>query len=496
MQLPSGRPVRDLSRTLSDAGYTVEGVRALLGTVASEALDRNAAVPARQVLADDHSALGTAVRLLLLGVPVTADDAAQIVDPSLDWSDLLQPTDEGIRSVVEIAPYAADRHDWLIASDWAASRTGRATTTEHVLGVGGASTMLAQCTVRPDVARALDVGTGCGIQAFHLAQHSREVVATDISSRCLEVTRFNSELNDIPVELRQGSLLDPVLGERFDLIVSNPPFVIASPREQRHDYRDSGLVGDEVCARLVRGASERLTDGGWCQLLANWEITDGSDWPAHARMWLDASPLDAWTVQRHVQDPAEYVETWLRDAGDHWRPDYDDVYAEWLKALERRGVLGVGFGLITLRQGGSSSPIRRFQHAPQTLVQPVGPDIARWFAAQDGLAQLPGAEVLLVPWRTAADVEIVEEYSPAGEVQRRSVTRREGFAWSGPIDEFGVDLLARADGTAPLVDVVLSAAAQRALVAEDVLASAIPVVRQLVAEGFLSSASLPGAVNR
>ncbi len=74
--------------------------------------------------------------------------------------------------------------------------------------------------------------------------------------------------------------------KRIDLIVSNPPFVIGSPVESQHDYRDSGLAGDDVCAALVRGAADHLNPGGWCQLLANWEITDGDDWSAHPRSWL------------------------------------------------------------------------------------------------------------------------------------------------------------------------------------------------------------------
>ncbi len=143
--------------------------------------------------------------------------------------------------MIELAPYAADQHDWFIASDWSARRTGRPTASDHVLGVGGASTMLAQCTVRPEVERALDLGTGCGVQAFHLAGHAQEVIGTDISDRCLEFASFNAALNGIPLEVRRGSLFEPVEEERFDLVVSNPPFVIGSPSDARHDYRDSGL---------------------------------------------------------------------------------------------------------------------------------------------------------------------------------------------------------------------------------------------------------------
>ena len=56
---------------------------------------------------------------------------------------------------------------------------------DHVLGIGQASLTLAQITERTPVARALDVGTGCGIQTFHLLAHADHVTATDISPRAL-----------------------------------------------------------------------------------------------------------------------------------------------------------------------------------------------------------------------------------------------------------------------------------------------------------------------
>ena len=102
-----------------------------------------------------------------------------------------------------------------------------------------------------------------------------------------------------------------------------------------------------------------------------------------------ASGLDAWVIQRDVQDPAAYVEMWLRDAGEQWSPRYRDLYDQWLATLERRGVLGIGFGLISLRRAERDSPVQRFQHAPQEWVQPVAPDVERWFAVQDLLAGDP-----------------------------------------------------------------------------------------------------------
>ncbi len=163
----------------------------------------------------------------------------------------------------------------------------------------------------------------------------------------------------------------------------------------------------------------------------------------------------------------------------------DQVYDTWLQTLETRGVLGIGFGLVTLRAGGRDQPIRRFQHVSQALVQPVGPDVERWFGAQDALDAHPGAEVLLGSWRRGADVEVVDEFVPGRDSHGRSVHRRTGFAWSGPIDDFGVELLARADGSISLGEIVTALAIESGADPAEVLADAVPVIRHLVAEGFL-----------
>ena len=123
---------------------------------------------------------------------------------------------------------------------------------EHVLGIGGASTTLAQPTVRAVGQRALDVGTGCGVQALHASRHCAEVVATDVSARALRLAAMTAELSDVRLDLPAGDLLQPVDGETFDLVVSNPPFVVGAPAgDARHTYRDAGLDLDGVGARLA-----------------------------------------------------------------------------------------------------------------------------------------------------------------------------------------------------------------------------------------------------
>ncbi len=133
-----------------------------------------------------------------------------------------------------------------------------------MLGISPASTSLAQLTLRHDVATALDLGTGCGVQALHLAGHADRVVATDVNQRALDLARFNAELNEVAdrVDVRNGSFFEPVAGERFDLISTNPPFVISPAtgrNEQRLVYRDSGMPGDQVVEHIVRTAPAHLS---------------------------------------------------------------------------------------------------------------------------------------------------------------------------------------------------------------------------------------------
>jgi methylase of polypeptide subunit release factors len=486
MRLPGGDLAAHIAVRLHALDYTVEGVRRLVGETAARALSRDETVPASRVIGDDNSALATLVRALMLAEDVVAADlGAALGVPLADIPAFVSVTDGRARASIDLAPCSFDDEDWLIASDWSSRRTGRRTASDHVLGVGGASMMLAQCTVRHPAQNALDIGTGCGVQAFHLARHSRNVVATDVSARCLEFARFNAALNDCEVELRRGSLFDALDDdERFDLVVCNPPFVIGSPSSGRHDYRDSGVAGDMVCAHLVSGVDRHLAEGGWCQLLANWEITDADDWSRHPREWVANSGIDAWVIQREVQDPAEYVEMWLRDAGEHLGPTYRQMYDDWLTGLEQRGVRAIGFGLISLRRGERDLPLRRFQHVPQEWSQPVADEIERWFAVQDEGALDPSG-VLRKAWSLRPDV-VVEQHVGAGQGDPVLILRRTGgMRWSAPVDSFGLEVLSALDGERSTAEIIVEVADSYGVAADHALAQSVGVVKRLAEEGFI-----------
>lgn len=130
---------------------------------------------------------------------------------------------------------------------------------------------------------ALDVGTGSGAIALSLATEGpfQRVVATDVSEGALEVARENhrSAAPEAPVEFRAGSVYAPVVGERFDAVVSNPPYIAEHEREGLDpEVREwepasalfAGEGGLDVIAPLVAGAADHLLPGGLLALELGW----------------------------------------------------------------------------------------------------------------------------------------------------------------------------------------------------------------------------------
>ena len=125
---------------------------------------------------------------------------------------------------------------------------------EYVTGVNNATRTLSTLTIREPVERALDLGTGCGVQALLAARHA------DTSSRPTSTRARSSYARlNVAAERRRarrprGSLFEPVAGETFDLIVVEPA-VRDLARHRAIIFRDSGLGGDAVSRDVVRGAA-------------------------------------------------------------------------------------------------------------------------------------------------------------------------------------------------------------------------------------------------
>jgi hypothetical protein len=486
--------VAALRSDLERAVYTVDGVRAAIGPVADAALHREQPLPADLATRSSREPAALLVRCFALGMPVASADLDRAL-PSITTAGavdlgLAEASGGAAWATCDLRPYGDDEHDWWLVSDQTEIARGEPLPPDHVLGVGPASTTVAQWTPRRPAHRALDLGTGCGVQALHLRTHSDQVVATDVSHRALAFARLTTTLNGVDVDLRHGSLLDPVAGERFDLVVSNPPFVITprGPRVPTYEYRDAGLVGDAVVERLVGSVGEHLDPGGVALLLGNWEVRSGETWRDVWSSWLDGTGLDAWVVQRDEQDPAEYAELWAGDAGSRsGTPGYEDLYAAWLADFADRGVERIGFGVVALQRPAVNRP-------PWVdlvdLCGPVsgamGPVVDAALAARTWLAEHDDDALLDVAWSCAADV-MEERHGRPGAADPDVIQLRQGGGLGRVVrlDTVGAGLVGVCDGTLTARQALSVIATLLDRSEPDVVASALPLLRDLVADGLL-----------
>ncbi|MFH8339221.1 methyltransferase [Streptomyces sp. AM6-12] len=482
-----------LRDALLAASFTADGLLELLGAPAYAALARSETVPALRATRGD-TPLEALVRLLLLQQPVPQARVAAVlpVEEAVEAGWLVRVGGDEVAATVDVRPYGGPGgEDWFIVSDLGCAVGGAGGIGQRaegvVLGVGGASTTLAGITVRTPVAAALDLGTGSGIQALHASRHATRVTATDLNPRALHITALTLALSGAPAaELREGSLFEPVReDEKFDLIVSNPPFVI-SPGA-RLTYRDGGMGGDDLCRSLVQQAGERLTEGGYAQFLANWQHVAGEDWQDRLRSWVPRG-CDAWIVQREVQDVTQYAELWLRDAGDH-RGDpaeYQARYDAWLDEFEARKVKAVGFGWITLRRSEAAEPSITVEEWPHPVEQPLGDTVRAHFERVDYLREHDDAALLAHHFRLVGEVVQEQVGLPGAEDPEHVVLRQHrGMRRATKVDTVGAGFAGVCDGTLS-AGRILDAIAQ--LMGEDSirLRDQTPAqIRLLVEQGFL-----------
>ncbi len=471
--------------------FTVDKVSALIGDGAQRALMRNQSTPARRRTLDG-SPLSTLTRLFSLQVPVSraeADRALPGLVDAMSVAGMLEGSVGEVNARVDIRPYGDEDHDWWIVCDLTPGLdgTGRSVDAEHVLGISEASSSLAQLTIREDIGSALDLGTGCGVQALHLASHARRVVATDVNPRALHMARLTAALNAVDIEVRDGSLFAPVHGETFDLIATNPPFVVSPATGTRLIYRDSGLPGDEIVRRVVTQAPEHLNDGGWCQVLANWIHRAGEPWQDRIAGWLEPNGVDAWVLQREVADLPTYVEMWLADAGLQNAPDYVERYDTWLSWFDDQGIEAIGFGWLSLHKSGRDAPALRIEQWPYEIEQPLGPHVAAWGERMNALDGLSDAALLDSRPTHAVDV-IQETVGPVGAEDPEHIVARlqRGVRRARPVDTIEAGLLGACDGDLSVSQILDALATLLDRDETDLRKEYLPRVRELIDEGFLT----------
>ncbi|CAF4084292.1 unnamed protein product [Adineta steineri] len=128
----------------------------------------------------------------------------------------------------------------------------------------------------PSVCRAVDIGCGAGPGAVMLAKAypKAEVFGVDINNAALRLTTINARLANVNVIACHSDLLKNIQGD-FDLIVSNPPYLVDQfKRKYRHG---GGSLGSELSVAIVDASCERLAPGGTLILYTGSAIVSGQD---------------------------------------------------------------------------------------------------------------------------------------------------------------------------------------------------------------------------
>jgi hypothetical protein len=320
------------------------------------------------------------------------------------------------------------------------------------------------------------------------APFSEQVVATDRNERAAMIARFNALLNGIDhVEVRVGDLFDPVAGERFDLVVSNPPFVITP--HQRLMFRDGGVRGDEFCQNLIREVPGYLEDGGFCQMLGNFAHRTNRRWRDDLGGWFADLGCDVLVLITRQQSIEDYAMSWITTTESQDVTVVPKMFDEWMEFYEREQIERISFVHVTMRRGGSGTNWTHVDEKELKIVGECGDLIRRRFEILDFLAALAGDEALLDERvMLAPQVRLVQEHVMTGEgprVAANQLEMRGGFRHAVQLDVNLTRLLVYCDGQQPLRNLLGDIAQSLDADLDRIVQIALPAVRHLLERGIL-----------
>lgn len=476
-----------LRQVFDAAGYSNEGVAERLGIGDARSFSQQSMTRLLQAT-EQCTPLDVLIRLFLIGSTLDKNHVEKAARPmSLqEWAEagLIEVRGQSASGRLEILPYEGIR----VAFDQPRGiKTGLAE--DYVMGIGSSTLTLGNLTVRRPSSASLDLGTGCGFLAFLAASHSQQVTAIDRNPRAVRLARFNAELNGLSnVECLEGDLFEPVAGRKFDLVVSNPPFVI-SP-ETRYIYRDSGMKGDEITRKIVRRVPEFLTESGFCQILCNWAHLRGQDWRQRLGEWFEQLGCDAWVMRSDTLEAEAYASKWIRHTERDDDAGFERRYQQWTDYYRREGIEAVSGGLITMRRrtGGSANWFRA-DDGPEKMIGPAGEDIAVAFEQRDFVeANRDDATLAGRCLRISPHARLRQCFQPTESgwhPTESQLTLERGLAYTGTVDPYVAELLAGCNGKRTLHELIAAMAQSVDQDVSEIRPACLEIIRRLLERGFL-----------
>jgi carbamoyltransferase len=373
-----------LAERLRAAGYDAAGLRERIGIQRPDDVGLLNHAPTCERLRADASAVAAAVRLFYLEEGESDRRLRALLSPAeqrtLQKIRLLGARNGQVRARLRIDAHAAllllaDRR--FRAPDLGAFGLPRG---DMVYPPGSDSALLADTVPERDGERVLDLCTGSGIQALNVAARATHVVAVDIGARAAALARLNAAMNGVAnVDVRRGDLFAPTRGERFDLLLANPPFVPAPRRGPA--YHSGGPRGDRVLRRVAAGLEHHLRDGGRALIISHLAVRRGESVAAVVQPWLRRFSGRALVLVLERGTPVDLAAAQALFALDGGFAAYAAEVRRWVAYLERQRIEHVALLLIVAERGGRSDleVVEAFQRVlPLPLSQPPRTMVEQW----------------------------------------------------------------------------------------------------------------------
>ncbi len=318
----------------------------------------------------------------------------------------------------------------------------------------GATTMALVRLVPRGAPSVLDLGCGAGTLALvAAARGAGRAVGVDLNPRAVALARLNARLNGLTAEFRAGDVAAPVSGERFSLVVAQPPYVVLPPEERPTVYLHGGARGDELALRFAAAIPELLAEGG--RALLHFDAPAGP--PALHRRIREAlgdAPVDLAVLAAPGPSADLQAVAYAALAAPALGERYAAAVRRYRDHLEALGAKGATRALAVLSRSDAPGGRRTIELPVPSLAGVASEALDAWLAGLD-LAGAPDEALLAAAVRPAPGARLREERPLAEDEPRWALTfERPGVATDRELSPAGAALV---DALAASPDVAAAA---------------------------------------
>jgi SAM-dependent methyltransferase len=354
---------------------------------------------------------------------------------------------------------------------------------DAVMGPGPTTDEIARLLPRTPPASVLDVGCGAGTLALVAADRGCPgAVGVDINPRAIDIARFNARLHGLRAEFLAGDLFAPVAGRRFDLVVSQPPFVARPPAIGEAVFLYGGEYGDEFAVSMIARTPPMLTPTGRALILLDAPVRPEAALHLRLRAALGDAPVDVAVFAAAGMSPDHMSVGYTARSLASLDAYADDVrrYRRHLRAL---GVAEFSHAVVLLLPPGGRFTISLNVRSVRAV---DGDAIERWCDAID-LASAGDAALLDATLRAAPGLVFAEERaSPDRSVEPAWRVRAErGIAVSRDLSEASWALLEAITTAGTVAEAVAAYAEMCGATPADVREQVLGFVREHLAKATL-----------